>query len=100
VPADREPPPTGIPPDRAVVDRIVDGTTAVLLVGPTEDELLVTACSLPENAEEGSWVFLDLDADPPTIIEVDHELTEARSSELESRMDQLRERRSGGRFSR
>jgi beta-lactamase superfamily II metal-dependent hydrolase len=84
VSADSQP---DIPPDRAVVDRIVDGTTAVLLVGPTEDELLVPADSLPEEAAEGSWVVVDLDADPPTVSGIDHELTEARSRDLEARME-------------
>jgi hypothetical protein len=83
-----------------VIDRIVDGTTAVLLVGPSEDELLVPADVLPEGAREGSWLLVDLDTDPPTVFGVDDQLTEARSSELDSRMDQLRRRRSGGRFSR
>jgi hypothetical protein len=97
VPADSQP---DIPPGRAVVDRIVDDTTAVLLVGPSEDELLVPAVSLPAGVEEGSWVVVDLDADPPTVSGIDHELTETRSRDLEARMEQLRERRSGGRFGR
>jgi hypothetical protein len=97
VPADSQP---DVAPDRAVVDRIVDDTTAVLLVGPTEDELLVPSDSLPEEAAEGSWVIVDLDADPPTVSGIDHELTEARSRDLEARMEELRARRSGGRFSR
>jgi hypothetical protein len=97
VPADSQP---DVAPDRAVVDRIVDDTTAVLLVGPTEAEFLVPSDSLPEEAAEGSWVVVDLDTDPPTVSGIDHELTEARCRDIETRMEQLRERRSGGRFSR
>jgi hypothetical protein len=89
-----------ITPDRAVIDRLVDGATAVLLVGPDEDELLVPVGSLPAGAVAGSWVVLDLAADPAAVVEVDVELTEARRHGFETRLERLRQRRTGGRFDR
>jgi hypothetical protein len=90
--------PSRIQPDRAVVDRIVDGATAVLLVGPDEAELLVPADSLPDGAGDGTWVVLDLDASPPRVVGTDDALTAARAAGLASRLDAIRKERRGGRF--
>ena len=92
-----EPP---IPHNRAVIDRIVDGTTAVLLVGPDETELLLPADELPETATEGVWVTLDPDSDPPAVLAVDTELTEQRTKKIDDQMQRIRRRQAGGRFPR
>lgn len=80
-----------IPPDAVVLDRIVDGQRAVLLVGPDEVELVVDHASLPEGAAEGDWFRLALIADV--------ELTAARRSDAEDRLARIRMERSTGRFS-
>jgi hypothetical protein len=97
VPADNR---RDIPNDRAVVDRIVDDTTAVLLVGPQEHELTLAADLLPEGASEGVWVVVDVAGKPPTVTGIDEQLTEARASDLAHRLDRLRRQRTGGRFRR
>jgi hypothetical protein len=100
-PAPAEPMPTEpVPADRGVIDRIVDGHTAVVLVGPGEDELHVPVDTLPADAEPSSWVVLDLEVDPPAITAVDHDRTEARARDVEDRLARLRARRGGGRFGR
>lgn len=81
--------PSGIGPDRAVVDR-VRGDTAVLLVGPGHTEVHVPASDLPEEIEEGTWVMLDLQLQPPLVLGVDPELTGERAAELARRLDALR----------
>jgi hypothetical protein len=92
--------PEPVPADRGVVDRIVDGHTAVVLVGPEEDELHVPVDALPAGAEPSSWVVLDLEVEPPAITAVDHDRTEARARDVEDRLARVRERRGGGRFGR
>jgi len=87
-----------VPADRAVIDRIVDGAIAVLLVGPDEVELHVPARDLPEGAGEGSWVVLDREVTRPRLVTIDHELTADRTEDLESRLQRIRRDRSGGRF--
>lgn len=84
-----------IGPDRAVVDRIVDGKTAVLLVGSQEAELHVPVEHLPDDAQDGTWVILDSAA---RIVGIDHELTGRRRRQLEGRLDRIRKERTGGRF--
>lgn len=89
-----------IPDDRAVIDRVVDGAMAVLLIGPDEVELQLPADQLPDGAGEAVWVKLDLGTDPPTILAVDRELTERRAAAIESQLARIRARQSGGRFNR
>lgn len=91
----------GIGHDRAVVDRIVDGRTAVLLVGPDEVELLLAAAALPDGAGEGTWVVLEAVTDPPELmLRIDDQLTEQRFDDLSARLDAIRRARGGGRFER
>ena len=89
-----------IPDNRAVIDRIVDGATAVLLVGPDETELLLPADELPGTAGEGVWVVLDLDSDPVAVLAVDTELTEQRAKRIANQMERIRRHQAGGRFPR
>ena len=92
-----EPP---IPDNRAVIGRIVDAATAVLLVGPDETELLLPADELPAAAREGVWVILDLDSDPVAVLAVDTDLTEQRARRIAEQMERIRRQQSGGRFPR
>ena len=76
---------------RAVVDRIVDGAIAVLLVGDDEVELTVPVERLPQGAGEGSVLTL--------ALALDAEAGAERLSELGARLDRLRRDRSRpGRF--
>jgi hypothetical protein len=83
-----------------VVDRIVDGVTAVLLVEPDDEELDLPADQLPDGAVDGTWVRLDRGTEPPRILGIDHERTEARRADIAERMQRLRQQRRGGRFDR
>jgi hypothetical protein len=85
--------PSGIGPDRAVIDR-VDDDTAVLLVGPGHTEVHVPAADLPEDVGAGTWVMLDLQLQPPLVLGEDPELTGERAAELSRRLAALRPDRS------
>lgn len=89
-----------IPPDRAVIDQIVDGTTALLLVGPGETPLHVDAGTLPDGAGEGIWLILDVQSTPPLVVGIDQELTDSRAADVQDRMERLRRERGSGRFGR
>ncbi|MDG5787144.1 DUF3006 domain-containing protein [Evansella sp. AB-P1] len=77
---------------KAVIDRIVDGEHAVLLVGEMEEELLLPVTQLPENANEGTWVKIDLDGDVIHSIQVDQDDTITREERIKSKMERLRQR--------
>lgn len=66
--------PTGIRPDRAVVDRIEDGRAA-LLVGPGRTPIHLDVEELPRGAEVGTWLVLDLQSTPPLALSIDRDLT-------------------------
>jgi hypothetical protein len=89
-----------VPADRAVVDRIVDHATAVLLVGPDEREVHVDPDVLPDGATDGTWLVVDPTTSPVDVLGVDDELTRRRADDISARMRRLREGRQGGRFER
>lgn len=67
--------PTGIRPDRGVVDQIESGR-AVLLVGPGRTPLHVDVEELPRDADVGTWLVLDLQSTPPLALSIDEALTD------------------------
>jgi hypothetical protein len=72
---------------RAVIDRIEDGGTAVLLVGEDEHKVELPAALLPEGAESGSHLVINVSLD------------EASRKEAEDRVKALQEKleqRGGG----
>jgi hypothetical protein len=81
---------SGVPSDAAVVDRIEDGTHAVLLVGAEEVELVLDAALLPEGTREGDWLRIGLTPDP--------ERTATVRDDLEARLERIRRTRGGSRF--
>lgn len=83
--------------ERAVIDRIVDGTHAVLLIGDEETEQIIPAEQLPDNAVEGTWLLIARD-DTGRVVEVnvDEEETAEVQERIASKLSQLR--RSGRRL--
>jgi hypothetical protein len=69
--------PSGIAPDRALLERR-DADTAVLRVGASMTEVHLPDEDVPEDVEVGAWVILDLQLSPPLVLGVDHELTAQR----------------------
>ena len=70
--------PSGIPNDRAVIQRIEDGQ-AVLAVGPSRTPLHVPVDDLPPDAATGTWLLLDLQLQPPMVLGIDEAMTDERS---------------------
>jgi hypothetical protein len=72
---------------RAVIDRIEDGGTAVLLVGEDEQKVELPASLLPEGAESGSHLSINVSLD-----EASRKEAEARVKALQEKL----EKRGGG----
>jgi hypothetical protein len=79
-----------VPADAAVVDRIVDGRHAVLLVGAEEVELVLDVALLPEGTSEGDWLRIGFTPD--------RDRTSEHRTDLEDRMERIRRTHGGGRF--
>ena len=78
---------------KAVIDRIVDGDHAVLLIGDDEVERIIPVSQLPDGASPGSWLSVEIeDDDHITSITVDHEETGRAQARIADKMNKLRKR--------
>ena len=78
---------------KAVIDRIVDGQHAVLLVGDDEREIVIPFHLLPSGAKEGDWVKIISDGGEITNIEIDQEESEKVRARVRSKLEQLRKKK-------
>ena len=83
--------------ERAVVDRIVDGRHAVLLVGESEVERIVPVDRLPGGVKEGTWLKVHFDGDELVHAEIDSATTEAVRRRIAEKLSRLRARGRDGR---
>ena len=67
---------------RAVVDRIEDGRTAVLLAGEDELKIELPASLLPEGADAGSHLVIDF-----TLDEASRKAAEDRLKALQQKLE-------------
>lgn len=66
--------PSGIDRDRAVVVAFTGGKVE-LAVGPSRTRVHLDTGELPDGAEVGTWIVMDLQSTPPMPLFVDHDLT-------------------------
>ena len=78
--------------EQAVIDRIVDGKTAVILVGEDERQYHCPTDNLPEGAREGTWLRVQVEGGRIVAIEGDQEETDAVHRRIQEKMDKLRAR--------
>jgi len=94
--------PSGVRPVRAVIDRMVDGTYAVLLVEPDQREWIIPRARLPTGSSEGAWLHIKFDAqvgdgcgDGPTggpTFVIDLETTKEARAAIAVKLELLRRR--------
>jgi predicted O-methyltransferase YrrM len=77
---------------KAVIDRIVDGRHAVLLVGGVETERVVPVDQLPAGAREGAWLRVRFEGDQLVEAALDPKETERARQRVGDKMAQLRAR--------
>ena len=76
----------------AVIDRIVDGRIAVLLVGDKEEQFHCRAEALPPGAEEGHWLQVKIVDGELLAAAIDYEKTAEMQNRIRSKMELLRQR--------
>jgi hypothetical protein len=81
--------------EKAVIDRIIDGNTAVILVGDDERKLHYPADKLPAGTEEGFWLRVQVESGEIISLEVDREETEIVRGRIQKKIDALRKRGEG-----
>ena len=78
--------------EKAVIDRIVDGNTAVILVGEDERQHHYPANKLPDGAREGTWLRVRVESGEIVFVEVDQEETATTGKRIQEKTDKLRAR--------
>ena len=79
----------------AVVDRIVDGKTAVLLIEDGDeviDQFDINTEELPEKVGEGGVLIVEVDNNEITSVEYLEDETNSRRQAAQERLDRLSER--------
>ena len=84
----------------AVIDRVEDGVTAVLLVDDTKAELHVPLQDLPLGSAEGEWLLVELEDDVFVSARLDVEKTEEVRARVRKKRSLLLERMARGRRDR
>jgi hypothetical protein len=77
---------------RAVLDRIEDGTLAVLLVGEDQKERIVPVDQLPAGVAPGAWLRVRFEGDSLRWAEVDAAETEQARARIADKLERLRRR--------
>ncbi|WP_332692803.1 DUF3006 family protein [Halalkalibacter lacteus] len=78
--------------EKAIVDQVVDGKHAVLLVGGQEIEKVISTTRLPDGVTAGSVVKVEFHGDELVSIEADQKETTKTKERINSKMELLRER--------
>jgi hypothetical protein len=82
-----------------MLDRIEDGSNAVILLEDYGREIVVPISRLPEGSRVHSWFTITMEEEEIVSIEVDENLAQAKAARAQSLMQRLR-RKSGSRFKR
>lgn len=77
---------------QAVLDRIVDGVHAVLLVGQGETETVVPLGQLPAGVKAGDWLVIVTDDHGQRSIRADPDATQAARQRIAGKLERLRRR--------
>jgi hypothetical protein len=78
--------------EQAVLDRVVDGQHAVLLVGPEEREQIVLVSDLPDDVHPGMWLQVQFEGDQLVEAAVDIQETERVRERIQKKLARLRKR--------
>ncbi|MBS4024215.1 MAG: DUF3006 domain-containing protein [Clostridia bacterium] len=84
--------------EKAVIDRIVDGHKAVLLVGEQEMEYILAVQLLPPGSKEGDWLKVEIEAGEIVKLKADQDETEIVRQRIEAKMALLRQKNNSSRF--
>lgn len=76
----------------AVIDRIVDGKTAVLLVGEQQQKFYVPLRDLPPGCQEGFWLLVRLVEGKLGEAQIDQLKTEESQKRIRAKLESLRRR--------
>lgn len=84
---------------RGVLDRIEDGSRAVIILEDEGREIILPASRLPEGSGINSWFTIDSENEELVIL-LDEETTQLKEEQAKTLTRKLRMKKSGSRFKR
>ena len=85
---------------KGVLDRIVDGKHATILVADLQKEFVIDISSLPAGSKEGSHFQLTLIGEEITDITLDTQSKQESLDKASSQINRLKAKSKGSRFKR
>lgn len=73
----------------AYLDRFTDTNHALILVEDLQKEFLVTVSALPTGSKAGTWLFVDIQNDKITSLQINEKKTSDMKSDIQNRMQRL-----------
>lgn len=80
---------------KAVIDQIVDGKKAVILVGEEETVHIMDVEQLPAGAKEGDWLKVEEAVEQIKVLNLDEEETKKVKERIKNKLEKLRLRGRG-----
>lgn len=77
---------------KAVIDKVEEGETAVILVEKKRLEFKTSVKELPEDAEEGMWLKVDIEDGKLVSVKIDKEETKKRKNRINKKIKKLKKR--------
>ncbi|MDQ0352216.1 hypothetical protein J2R98_002050 [Alkalibacillus filiformis] len=83
---------------QGVLDEIVDGQTAVILVETTKQTFHLPVSQLPEESQEGIWYDIRVESDQIVELTINEEKTKQQKDGIRNRLNRLRKNSEGSKF--
>lgn len=85
---------------KGVIDRIEDQKLAVILLENEGIEFVVEKERLPEEAKEGTWLFISVENEEITHMTIDESKTNQTLLDAQTKLDRIRDKSKGSKFKR
>lgn len=84
---------------RGILDRIEDGSRAVIILEEEGREIILPASRLPEGSDINSWFTIEVE-NGDLVILLDEETTQLKEEQAKTLIQKLRRKKSDSRFKR
>lgn len=83
---------------KGFVDRIEDGSYAIILIESINKEFAIDSSDLPQNIQAGAWVDVTFRGESIHSVKYDQIETEKAKARVSEKMDLLRQKKKGSSF--
>ncbi|WP_188208143.1 DUF3006 family protein [Alkalibacillus aidingensis] len=83
---------------QGVLDRIVDGQKATILIESLKKEVTLNLDELPKGSQEGTWFDIALEGDQVRELVINQIKTDEQKQSTTNRLNRLRSKSKGSKF--